>query len=79
MVTVCLYLSIVLSQNCTTAYCTGCLHYDGRNQCLLNMKRLIFTYEVLRHFMFQFLIGGYVKRICVDLQLWIIINIITLG
>ena len=29
-------LYIVLSQKCTTVQCTGCLHYDGRGQCLLN-------------------------------------------
>ena len=54
-------LYIVLSQKCTTVQCTGCLHYDGRGQCLLHMKHMIFSYEVLRQFMFRFLIGGYVK------------------
>ena len=38
----------------------GYLSYDGKDRCLLNMKYVLFTYEVLRQFMFHFLMGRYV-------------------
>lgn len=40
-----------------TPDCAGVLSYDGIEHCLLNMKQLLFTYEVLRGFMFHFLLG----------------------
>lgn len=55
-----LYLSIqVFSRWCTVKGCTGKLQFDGNSQCLLNMKTFLVTYEVLRAFIFHFLLGRY--------------------
>ena len=50
----------VFAQKCTSSKCDGYLSYDGKEQCLINMKHLLFTYEVLRQFMFHFVMGRYV-------------------
>ena len=44
-----------------TPDCAGMLTYDGREHCVLNMNKFPFTYEVLRGFMFHFLLGWYIK------------------
>lgn len=40
-----------------TTGCTGRLVLDGQSECLLNMKVFLVSYEVLRRFMFEFLLG----------------------
>ncbi len=50
-------LHIIFFLKCNTEECDGCVYYDGQKRCLLNMKNLLFTYEVLRQFMLHFLIG----------------------
>lgn len=70
MLHICFIFSIVFNRKCTTPNCSGCLTYDGRDQCVVNMKHLLFTYEVLREFMFHFLIGGCV---CIHIPVTLLI------
>ena len=52
----------VFLRRCATPKCAGILTYDGSEHSLLNMKKVLFAYELLRGFMFHFLLGQYVKR-----------------
>lgn len=54
-------INVAFSRRCATPDCPGVLTYDGREQCVLNMNKFLFAYEVLRGFMFHFLLGRYVK------------------
>ena len=47
----------VYKRKCTFLDCDGELIYDGQEQCILAMNQHLFAYEVLRRFMFQFLLG----------------------
>ena len=58
---ICYHVSQVYTRRCSTQDCPGYMVYDGREQCLLNMNRFIFAYEVLRQFMFHVLLGRYVN------------------
>ena len=54
-------INAVFARRCVTPDCAGMLTYDGREHCVLNMNKFPFTYEVLRGFMFHFLLGWYIK------------------
>ena len=52
-----LILITVYKLKCSTPNCDGELLYDGQGQALLATGQHLFTYELLRRFMFQFLVG----------------------
>ncbi len=54
-----LYNIIVFNLKYMNCSDSSSIVYDGREHCLLNMNKLLFTYEVLRGFMFHFLLGRY--------------------
>ena len=60
----------VFSRWCTAQRCAGKLLFDGHSKCLLNMKSFLVTYEVLRGFMFHFLLGRYMYVITMQLLIW---------
>ncbi|CAG2236055.1 unnamed protein product [Mytilus edulis] len=50
----------VLKANVSVKQCSGCekqFHFDGLDQCILNMGRNVFCHEILRRFMYYFLSG----------------------
>ena len=59
----CFYCYQVFIRKCQTDRCEGKLVVDGHSRCLLNMNTFFVTYEVLRSFMFHFLLGRYYEKI----------------
>ena len=41
------HINAVFARRCVTSDCAGMLTYDGREHCVLNMNKFLFTYEVL--------------------------------
>ena len=56
-----LVIYVVNSYKCCEEKCTRKLVFDGRDKCLLNMRKFLITNEVLRLFMHHFLHGWYVS------------------
>ena len=50
---------LVYYRPCSNPQCEKRLEYDGSEVALLNMGKFIIPYDVLRDFMFHFLLGRY--------------------
>lgn len=54
------YLSVYY-RPCSNTLCNERLEYDGGEVALLNMGKFMIPYDILRDFMFHFLMGRYVN------------------
>ena len=59
IVTLSAYFLVVNSMYCS--HCKATIDFDGQSCCVLNMGKFLVSYEVLRNFLFQFVMGRLVK------------------
>ena len=52
-----MFAQLVYSKQCATEGCDGKMDFDGYLTGLLNMRTFLVSYEVLRSYMYHFLLG----------------------